>query len=247
MRVALFVVACVVSYFFGVFTDVATIEKLIATVDFSSQSVANVAAILASLGTFLAVIVALKQSREAKQEAELNRRNAVEQTKEKVFIYNSIFVSPPNMNDLSLGLITVNKGAVPAYVQSISCGTSPKSTSILVTNQHLVKGTQTLPIYLLPGSSTQFMLSVEFLMLIARYAVQFCNGRVDDVKFLVSTNLEVFESDLNREVKSKVEILIKKFKCEIEKDILKSTQAQIEYERNRDNDEWLLHFEKYNK
>ena len=232
----------ILSFCLGMIAVQPKIIELFISINWAEQSVANIAAIMAAIGTFSAVIVALKQSYEAKTETEKNRQEAINASKEQIKLYNNVLVSPPDMTNFFIGLTLTNIGQVPAQLQNLSCCFDTTSTHMLVTNEMMENWSAKLPYILPPGAKATFCINHMVLMNFARYAVQFGNGDPSNIKFLVSTNLETFYSEINKSITEKVKILIQQEKEYIDAQIVNSQRAQEEYDSNKDDGAWLTLF-----
>ncbi len=243
MKTTTFILLLILSYCLGLLTLQPSIAPHIFSIDWSHQRVANIAAILAAIGTFAAVITALWQSHQAKLEAEKNRNTAIEDTKEKASIYNNILISPPDFVTFSVGITVINSGHVPIHLQGMSCFYNEINTLILIPDEILESWSSRLPITLPPGSKVTFGLNYKFLMSIARYSIELCNEDTKNIGFVISSNLKTFKSILNQDITARVNRLIELKKQEIEKDISKSIQHQKVFESKNEDDKWIELFE----
>lgn len=243
LKTTTYILLLILSYCLGLLTLQPSIAPHVFLIDWSHQRVANIASILAAIGTFAAVITALWQSHQAKLEAEKNRKATIVATKEKATIYNNILISPPDFLTFSIGITVINSGQVPIHLQGMSCFYNNINTQILITNEMLEPWSQKFPITLPAGSKVTFGLNYKFLMNIARYSIECCNGNTTNIGFSISSNLKTFESKLNQEIATRANKLIELKNHEIEKQISESTQSHKDYESKNEDNKWLDLFE----
>ncbi len=239
MKISTIILLFILSYCLGLVTLQPSIVSLLLSIDWAHQRVGNIAALIASGGTLAAVITALWQSHQAEIEAEKNRNAAIEATKERATIYNNILISPPDFIKFSIGITITNSGRVPIHLQGVSCFCKNISTHILITNEMLDLWSVKFNLTLAPGSKATVGINYKFLMHIARYAVEFCNGNASNMRFSISSNLETFESKLNQEIVDRANKLINCKKTEIEKQISESSKGQKNFESEKEDDKWL--------
>lgn len=212
------------------------------SINWSSQTVANISALIAAMGTLSAVIVALKQSREAKIEAERNRLHSIELNQEKIRTHNSLCISPPEIIPTSIGITVTNEGQVSVYLQNICWCKENISTSLVVTNEHITSYSVRFPVSIPPGVRITYYIEFKYLLHLAKYAFQMCESDPSKIKLVVSTNLNTFYSPLNENIVEKVNQLIEVKKDSFERQIIESREAQDRYEQGIDEGAWLKKF-----
>ncbi len=208
-------------------------------INWDSSGVANGISAIVGIGTVSAVIVALYQSKLAKEEAEKNRRDAIDSQTEKLKVNSNHMVQPPSMQNY-IGITVTNTGKVAVPIQSLSWMGEGASTALWQSD--FAQRSYKLPYILQPGERLPLLIDLKVMINLARYAFEYCNGDPSKIKAFLSSNLNTFVCQLDTDLCKMVLALMDSKEDFIKGEIDKAKAAQAEYDERKNESAWMDEF-----